>query len=156
MSVNKAIILGHLGADPTIKRFPDNGVIGNFTVATTVRGFTTTTGRQVPERTEWHNIVVRGRMAEVAGQYLHKGSKIYLEGEIRTRQWTDDNGQTRYVTEIHASTFEMLTPKQETQQQNYQPQQPTYQGQPSNPPQGQNNYQSNDNLSHDDHDDLPF
>lgn len=110
MSVNKATILGHLGNDPQVKTFDNGGTVAQFTVATTTRGFTTQSGTQVPERTEWHNIVVRNKLAEVAGKYLRKGSKIYLEGEIRTRSYTDQNQQNRYITEIHVSTFEMLSP----------------------------------------------
>lgn len=117
MSVNKATILGHLGNDPQIKTFDNGGTVAQFTVATTTRGFTTQNGTQVPERTEWHNIIVRNKLAEVAGKYLRKGSKIYLEGEIRTRSYTDQNQQTRYITEIHVSTFEMLSPNPNAQPQ---------------------------------------
>lgn len=142
MSVNKATILGNLGNDPQIKIFDNGGKVAQFAVATTVRGFTTKDGRQVPERTEWHNIVIHGKLAEVAEKYLFKGSKIYLEGELRTRNYTDQNNVTRYITEIHVTTFEMLTPKagnQTTQQTQQQPEQTNYS-------------QSNGN----DEDDLPF
>ena len=104
MSVNKATILGNLGNDPQIKTFDNGGKVAQFAVATTVRGFTTKDGRQVPERTEWHNIVVHGKLAEVVEKYLFKGSKIYLEGELRTRNYTDQQNVTRYITEIHATT----------------------------------------------------
>ena len=129
MSVNKATILGNLGNDLQIKTFDNGGKVAQFAVATTVRGFTTKDGRQVPERTEWHNIVVHGKLAEVVEKYLFKGSKIYLEGELRTRNYTDQNNVTRYITEIHVTTIEMLTPKagnQTTQQTQQQPEQTNY------------------------------
>lgn len=117
MSVNKATILGNLVGDPVLKAFDNGGKIATFAVATNERAFKTSNGVEVPERTEYHNIVVRNKLAEVAEKYLKKGNKIYLEGMLRTRNYQDAEGKTRYITEIHASTFEMLTPRNaETQQ----------------------------------------
>lgn len=117
MSVNKATILGNLVGDPVLKAFDNGGKIATFSVATNERAFKTSQGVEVPERSEYHNIVVKNKLAEVAEKYLKKGNKIYLEGMLRTRNYQDAEGKTRYITEIHASTFEMLTPRNaETQQ----------------------------------------
>lgn len=117
MSVNKATILGNLVGDPVLKAFDNGGKIATFSVATNERAFKTSQGVEVPERSEFHNVVVKNKLAEVAEKYLKKGNKIYLEGMLRTRNYQDAEGKTRYITEIHASTFEMLTPRNaETQQ----------------------------------------
>lgn len=113
MSVNKAILLGYLGKDPETKTFQDGGQITNFSLATSERAYTTKQGQQIPERTQWHNIQVSGKMSEVAAKYLKKGSKLYLEGVIRYRKYTDSNNIERYITEVHATMFDMLAPKSE-------------------------------------------
>lgn len=117
MSVNKVTILGNLVGDPVLKAFDNGGKIATFAVATNERAFKTSNGVEVPERTEYHNIVVRNKLAEVAEKYLKKGNKIYLEGMLRTRNYQDAEGKTRYITEIFASTFEMLTPRNADPQQ---------------------------------------
>lgn len=111
MSVNKVTLLGNTGKDPDFKTFENGGCVAQFTLATTKRAFTTKDGRQIPERTEWHNIVLQNRLAKVAQQYVHKGDKLYIEGELRTRSYNDANGVKRYITEIVATDMEMLTPK---------------------------------------------
>lgn len=111
MSVNKVTLLGHTGKDPDFKTFDNGGCVAQFTLATTKRAFTTKDGRQIPERTEWHNIVLQNGLAKVAQQYVHKGDKLYIEGELRTRSYDDANGVKRYITEIVATDMEMLTPK---------------------------------------------
>ena len=111
MSVNKVTLLGNTGKDPDFKTFDNGGCVAQFTLATTKRAFTTKDGRQIPERTEWHNIVLQNGLAKVAQQYVHKGDKLYIEGELRTRSYDDANGVKRYITEIVATDMEMLTPK---------------------------------------------
>lgn len=111
MSVNKVTLLGNTGKNPDFKTFDNGGCVAQFTLATTKRAFTTKDGRQIPERTEWHNIVLQNGLAKVAQQYVHKGDKLYIEGELRTRSYDDANGVKRYITEIVATDMEMLTPK---------------------------------------------
>ncbi len=108
MSVNKVILIGNVGKDPEV-RYLDNGVaVANFPLATSERGYTTSAGVQVPERTEWHNIVLWRGLAEVAEKYVRKGTQIYIEGKIRTRNYDDQNGVKRYVTEIFADNMQLL------------------------------------------------
>lgn len=111
MSVNKVTLLGNTGKDPDFKTFDNGGCVAQFTLATTKRAFTTKDGRQIPEHTEWHNIVLQNGLAKVAQQYVHKGDKLYIEGGLRTRSYDDANGVKRYITEIVATDMEMLTPK---------------------------------------------
>jgi len=114
--VNKVILVGNLGQDPESRTFPDGGQITNITVATSESWKDRQTG-QPQERTEWHRVVFNGRLAEIAGQYLRKGSKVYLEGSLRTRKWQDKNtGQDRYSTEIVAREMQMLDSRSEGQQ----------------------------------------
>lgn len=111
MSVNKVILMGHTGEAPDFREFDNGGCVATFSLATTKRGYTTKDGRQIPERTEWHNVVLQNGLAKVANQYVKKGDKLYIEGELRTRSYDDVQGVKRYVTEIVATDMEMLTPK---------------------------------------------
>ena len=111
MSVNKVTLLGHTGEAPDFKEFDNGGCVATFSLATTKRGFTTKDGRKIPERTEWHNVVLQNGLAKVANQYVKKGDKLYIEGELRTRSYDDANGVKRYITEVVATDMEMLTPK---------------------------------------------
>lgn len=111
MSVNKIILLGNVGKDPEVRYFDNGGAVANFTLATTERGYTAANGTQVPDRTEWHNIVLWRGLAEVAEKYVKKGSKLYIEGKIRTRSYDDANGNKRYITEIWGDNMEMLDSK---------------------------------------------
>ena len=112
MSVNKVTLLGNICHDPQIKSFDNGGKVAQFSLATNKRAFKTKDGREVPERTEFHNVVINQKgLAEVAEKYLHKGDKLYLEGELRTRQYEDNAGAKHYITEIYVATMEMLTPK---------------------------------------------
>ena len=105
------MLIGNVGSDPDI-RYIDSGVCtARIRLATSTPGYTLPGGTQVPERTEWHNICLWRRLAEVAERYVHKGDKLYIEGQLRTRSYTDKAGNTRYVTEIWADNMEMLTPK---------------------------------------------
>lgn len=111
MSVNKVILIGNVGKDPEV-RYLDSGVaVATFPLATSDRAYTLANGTQVPERTEWHNIVLWRGLAETAEKYVHKGDKLYLEGKIRTRSYDDQAGVKRYVTEIFVDSMEMLSPK---------------------------------------------
>ena len=110
-SVNKVIIVGNLGRDPEIRTFPSGDQVANVTVATTDKWKDKQTG-EMKEATEWHRIVFNGRLAEIAGQYLRKGSQIYVEGSLRTRKWTDQSGVEKYSTEIRADQMQMLGQRQ--------------------------------------------
>lgn len=105
--VNKVILIGNLGNDPETKYMPSGNAVTNITVATSESWKDKNTGQQ-QERTEWHRVVFFNRLAEIAGEYLRKGSKVYLEGSLRTRKWQDQQGQDRYTTEIVASEMQML------------------------------------------------
>lgn len=111
MSVNKVILLGNVGRDPEV-RYLDSGVaVATFSLATSDRAYTLANGTQVPERTEWHNLVLWRGLAETAEKYVHKGDKLYIEGKIRTRSYDDQAGVKRNVTEIFVDVMEMLSPK---------------------------------------------
>lgn len=111
MSLNKVMLIGNVGKEPTV-RYIDNGVAtATLVLATNTPGYTLPNGTQVPERTEWHNILLWRRLAELVERYVHKGDKLYIEGQLRTRSYTDKAGKTRYITEIWAEHMEMLTPR---------------------------------------------
>jgi single-strand DNA-binding protein len=111
MSINKVILVGHAGKDPEVRYFDNGGSVANFSLATTERGYTAANGTQVPDRTEWHNIVLWRGLAETAEKFIKKGSKIYIEGKIRTRNYDDASGNKRYITEIWGDTLELLDRK---------------------------------------------
>ncbi len=123
MSVNKVILIGNVGKDPVIKYVSAGVAVAMFPLATTERGYTLANGTQVPERTDWHNLVLWRGLAETAEKYVHKGDKLYVEGKIRTRSYDDQNGARRYVTEIFVDNMEMLSPKPAQQAPAAQPQQ---------------------------------
>lgn len=110
-SVNKVIIVGNLGRDPETRYAPNGDAICNITVATTDSWKDKQTGEK-KEQTEWHRVSFYGRLAEIAGQYLRKGSAVYVEGSLRTRKWQDKEGQDRYTTEIRAEQMQMLGSRQ--------------------------------------------
>ncbi|MDR3652818.1 MAG: single-stranded DNA-binding protein [Paludibacter sp.] len=112
MSVNKVILVGNVGKDPEVRYLDKNVAVANFTLATTERGYTMQNGTQVPERTEWHNIVAWRGLAELAEKYIKKGSQIYIEGKIQTRSW-EKEGIKRYTTEIYADSIQLLGKKPE-------------------------------------------
>lgn len=109
MSVNKVIILGNVGQDPRINTLDNGRKVATFSIATTDRSFTRQDGTVVPERTEWILVVVWGGLATIVEQYVKKGSKLYLEGKLRTRSYTDNNAITRYITEVYADNIELLS-----------------------------------------------
>ena len=110
-SVNKVILVGNLGRDPETRSFPSGDQVTNVTIATTDRYKDKTSG-EMKEITEWHRISFFGRLAEIAGQYLRKGSQVYVEGSLRTRKWTDKDGIEKYTTEIRADSMQMLGSRQ--------------------------------------------
>jgi single-strand DNA-binding protein len=146
--VNKVILVGNLGQDPETRYLPSGGAVTNVTLATSETWKDKQTGQQ-QERTEWHRVVFFNRLGEIAGEYLRKGSKVYVEGSLRTRKWQGQDGQDRYTTEIVASEMQMLdsrgagdsfgggqyqqsAPQQNTApQQGMAPQQPAAQPQPA-------------------------
>lgn len=105
--VNKVIIVGNLGNDPEMRTMPNGEAVANISVATSESWTDKNTGER-REQTEWHRIVFFRRQAEICGQYLRKGSKVYVEGRLKTRKWQDQNGQDRYITEIHGDVLQML------------------------------------------------
>ena len=110
MSVNKAILVGNVGKDPEIK-IVGAFKVANVTIATSEKGYTKSDGTQVPERTEWHNVILWNGLAEVVEKYLHKGDKVYIEGKIRTRSYEDKSGVRRFTTEIYAEAIDLLSSK---------------------------------------------
>lgn len=134
--VNKVIIVGRLGQDPEVRYAPSGSAFANMTVATSEQWRDKQTGEQ-KEQTEWHRVVLSGKLAEIAGEYLRKGSDVYLEGKLRTRKWTDQSGAEKYTTEVLVGvggTLQMLGGKREresqTTQKNSQPQQPKQASEP--------------------------
>ncbi len=134
--VNKSIIVGNLGDDPNVRYSPNGTAFANFSVATS-ETWTDKNTREKRERTDWHNIVIQGKLAEVAGQYLKKGSQVYIEGKMRTRKYQGNDGQDKYITEVIVGmngTMQMLggnggnqAGNQQPARQPQQPQQPRQQ-----------------------------
>lgn len=179
--VNKVIILGNLGKDPEVRFMPNGGAVANLTIATSEKWKDKQTG-EAKEKSEWHRVVMFGKIAEIAGEYLKKGSKVYIEGSLQTRKWQNQQGQDQYTTEIVVQgfngTMQMLDGKAQGTQQQQQPpqqqggfqqQQPQQsQPQPSNqnnassfqqpPPQQQGGFQGQhpQDQNVDFNDDIPF
>jgi len=147
--VNKVIILGNLGKDPEVRFMPNGGAVANLTVATSDSWKDKQTGEQ-KERTEWHRVAIFGKLAEIAGEYLKKGSKVYLEGQLQTRKWQNQQGQDQYTTEVVVQGFngvmQMLDSKG-AGQGGFQGQQGGFQQNPqqsyNKPPQQQGGFQQN-------------
>jgi len=121
MSLNKVMLIGNVGAEPEVRYVEQGVAVGSFRLATTDRAYTMQNGTQVPERTEWHNIVVWRKLAETVEKYVHKGDKLFIEGQIRTRSYDDRNGVKRYVTEVWADNMEMLSGPRQAQSAPIQP-----------------------------------
>lgn len=113
--VNKVILVATLGQDPETKTFPNGGSLTTFSVATSEAWTDKNSGERV-EQTEWHRVVTHNKLAEICQQYLSKGSKVYIEGSLKTRQWEDQNGQTRYSTEIVATEIQFIETKEKQQE----------------------------------------
>lgn len=161
--VNKVILVGHLGQDPEVRYLPNGGAVANITLATSESWRDKATGEQ-KEKTEWHRIVLFGKLAEIAGEYLRKGSQVYIEGSLQTRKWTDQAGVEKYTTEIVVNiggTLQMLGGRsqpandgQSAQGSWGKPQQPSHSGTPAQQPQPS---QSGGNVAPMDFDDdIPF
>lgn len=144
--VNKVILIGRLGSEPELRTMPNGEAVANISIATSEAWTDRNTGEK-REVTEWHRIVFYRRQAEICGQYLHKGSQVYVEGRLKTRKWQDQQGQERYTTEIQGDVLQMLGDGKNTQNsvQNPASSKPTQQNQPA--PQGE----PVDNF-----DDIPF
>ena len=109
--MNKVMLIGNLGKDPVVRYYDADQAVAQFPLATTERGYTLPNGTQVPDRTDWHNIVLWKNLAKIAERYLHKGDKVFIEGKVRYRSYDDRKGQRQYITEIYADNMELLTPK---------------------------------------------
>nr|WP_315538977.1 single-stranded DNA-binding protein [uncultured Haemophilus sp.] len=120
--INKVIIVGFLGNDPDVRTMPAGDLVVNISVATSESWTDKNTGEK-KEVTEWHRIVIYRKLAEIAAQYLHKGSQVYIEGRLKTRKWQDNNGQDRYATEIQCDNLQMLGSRNQDAAQN-QPSKP--------------------------------
>ena len=148
--LNQVQIIGHLGRDPEVRQFPNGGSVANLAIATTEKWKDKNTGDQ-KEATEWHRVTVFERLADICGQYLHKGSLIYISGKIKTRKYQDKDGVEKFATEIHANEMKMLGGKGDQQsapQQQRPAPQPARQAPPPKP-----TYQAPD---FDDSDSIPF
>ncbi|MCQ2125879.1 MAG: single-stranded DNA-binding protein [Bacteroidaceae bacterium] len=124
MSVNKVILIGNAGRDPEVRYLDNHVCMATLSLATTERGFVAQNGTQVPDRTEWHNLVFWRGLAETVEKYVHKGDKLFIEGSLRNRSYDDQNGVKRYVTEIFVDNLEMLTPRNQPRQESVQGTQP--------------------------------
>lgn len=121
MSLNKVILIGNSGKDPEVRYFDSGICVASFSLATTERGYALSNGTQVPERTEWHNVVCKGERAKFVEKWVKKGSSLYIEGKIRYRQYDTKQGEKRYVTEIHADKVEFFSfgcKREDNQRQN--------------------------------------
>lgn len=148
--VNKVILVGNCGQDPEVRYMPNGNAVANVTLATSENYKDKNTGQAV-EKTEWHRVVLFGKLAEITGEYVRKGSQIYVEGKLQTRKWTDQQGQEKYTTEIVVDGFtgqmQMLGARQGGQAQGNQGNN-NYQGQQNNHAQGNNQGQAQGNNSH--------
>ena len=152
-TLNKVMLIGHTGDDVKMHYFEGGGSIGRFPLATNESYTNRTTGERVTN-TEWHNVVVRNKAAEICEKYLKKGDKVYIEGRLKTRKWQDDQGRDRYSTEIQCSEFTFLTPKgEEGMSGQGSSQSQALQQQRSQQPQSQPQSQP---IHDEDDDDLPF
>ena len=118
MSVNKVILVGNVGKDPEVRYLENNVAVAKFPLATTEKGYKMNNGTGVPDRTEWHNIVMWRGLAEIAEKFVKKGSQLYIEGKIQSRTWDDKNGVKHYATEILCENMQMLSKKSEAESGN--------------------------------------
>lgn len=109
--MNKVMLIGNVGKEPDVRYYDADQAVAKVALATSERGFTLKNGTQVPDRTDWHNLVFYRQMAKVVEQFVHKGDKLYVEGRLRYSSYDDPQGRRRYVTEIYVDNMEMLTPK---------------------------------------------
>ena len=149
-TLNKVMLIGHTGDDVKMHYFEGGGSLGRFPLATNEVYTNKTSGERVTN-TEWHNVVVRNKAAEICEKYLKKGDKVYIEGRIKTRKWQDDKGNERYSTEIHCTDFTFLTPKGESGSGEN-----TSQNNAGNKPQPKPANNQPQGIGQEDDDDLPF
>lgn len=109
--MNKVMLIGNVGKEPLVRYYDHDQAVASFTLATTERGYTLPNGTQVPDRTDWHNIVLSRGLAKVAEKYVHKGDKLYIEGRLHCRSYDDKKGIRHYVTEVYGDNMELLSPK---------------------------------------------
>lgn len=121
MSLNKVMLIGNVGKEPEVRYIEEGVATAVVSLATSTRGYTLPNGTVVPDRTEWHRVLLWKKQAELVEKYVHTGDKLYVEGELRTRSYTDKQGRTHYVTEIWANSIELLTPKPKQQQEQTTP-----------------------------------
>lgn len=121
MSLNKVQLIGNVGVEPSLKTFDNGGCICNITIATTKRGYTTKDGREIKEKTEWHNVVFKNQLAKVASQYLRKGDKVFVEGELTYRSYEKD-GQRKMITEVVVTNLEFMKMGNRTASEPQEPQ----------------------------------
>ena len=119
--MNKVMLIGNVGKDPDVRYYDADQAVAKVTLATTERGYTLKNGTQVPDRTDWHNLVFYRQLAKVVEQYVHKGDKLYVEGRLRYTTFDDQLGKRHYVTEILVENMEMLTPKPRADKAETQP-----------------------------------
>uniref|UniRef100_A0AB33JS03 Single-stranded DNA-binding protein n=3 Tax=unclassified Prevotella TaxID=2638335 RepID=A0AB33JS03_9BACT len=112
--MNKVMLIGNVGKEPDVRYYDSDQAVAQFPLATTEKGYVLQNGTQVPDHTDWHNIIMWKGLAKVAEKYVHKGDKLYIEGRIRYRSYDDQKGQRRYVTEVMAENMELLTPKSQS------------------------------------------
>ena len=110
--MNKVMLIGNVGKDPDVKYYDADQAVAQFSLATTERGYQLPNGTRVPDRTDWHNIVMWGNLAKIVERYVHKGDRLYVEGKMRYRYYDDKKGQRRFIAEVYADNMELLTPKQ--------------------------------------------
>lgn len=156
MSVNKVILIGNVGKDPDIRYFDNGSAVVNFPLATTERGYTAANGTQIPDRTEWHNVVCWRGLAKVVEQFVKKGTQLFVEGKIRTRSYDDQNGIKRYVVEIYADNLELLGKKGDFQSDGNTGGGYGQQQQPASTPSTSQSQTTNSSPMEDEADDLPF
>ena len=153
--INKVILVGNLGSDPEMRNMPNGNAVATLSIATSESWKDKQTGEK-QERTEWHRVVLFNRLGEIAGSYLKKGSKVYVEGSLRTNKWQDQNGQDKYSTEIIGAELQMLDSRMERDMQSPQPANNNYaapfQSNTANATPQQNNAPAFNNLD----DDIPF
>lgn len=123
--MNKVMLIGNVGVDPDVRYYDQDQAVAQVRLATTERGYTLPNGTQVPDRTDWHNVIFYRSLAKVVEKYVHKGDKLFVEGKIRTRSYDDKKGVRRTVTEIYADNLELLTPKKQVQEPENPQQGPT-------------------------------
>lgn len=123
--MNKVMLIGNVGKEPEVRYVDQGQAVARITLATTERGYTLQNGTQVPDRTEWHNVILWKRLAEIVERYVHKGDKLYIEGRLHYASFDNKQGQRQYYTEVWADNMEMLTPRSQSVQA--QPSQPTQQ-----------------------------